>query len=522
MGKRLGVVVLAAMAAITALLLVGGAGAVGASKFESADGNLVVNTAGNTDWASGAPNLAVGVDLPTGTGDNSFGNGSKEDEVDVTVGLGSIPNSKADLARFAIAGENIGGDTYVYLAWSRENQSGTVNFDFELNAVAQPDLTTAGPKHLNRSVNDLLINYAFSGGSNTPTLTLRKWTGSAWGAEQNLTSAGCADGLTNGATVSENLGGNTAVNRPAQQFGEAGVNLTCAGVIPKNSCASFADSYVKSRSSTSFSSEIKDFIAPVQVSLSNCAKLTIVKHTSPADIDQNFGFTSGTGLSPGTFTLNDHGTDTQVFSSLQPGTYSVAENANPTGFALASISCTPKGTGTLATRTASVTLAAGDDVTCTFVNNQQLGAIKVLKRSIKGNTALAGATFSIAGQSVTTGSDGTACVENLAFGNYDVSETAAPTGYQRDDTTTHSVAVNANRTCADITAANALAFNDTPLTDISVTVNSQDDGAGGTLSTISCVKGANTEGSATSAHDPSVSMTNKTPGTYVCTVVVDP
>ena len=119
------------------------------STFEGNDGNLVVNTAGNHDWVN-APNLSVGQDLASGTQDNSFGQGAKEDDVNTTVVTGSIPNSKADLARFAGAGETIGGDSYLYLAWSRENQSGTVNFDFEINAVAQPDLTTPGPKTLSR------------------------------------------------------------------------------------------------------------------------------------------------------------------------------------------------------------------------------------------------------------------------------------------------------------------------------------------------------------------------------------
>jgi len=38
------------------------------SSFEGGDGNLVVDTAGNEDWAN-APNLAVKVDLQSGSGD---------------------------------------------------------------------------------------------------------------------------------------------------------------------------------------------------------------------------------------------------------------------------------------------------------------------------------------------------------------------------------------------------------------------------------------------------------------------
>src|SRR5512132_2286022 len=68
------------------------------STFEGNDGNLVVNTPGNTDWVN-APNRVIGTDLPTGQTDNSFGQGTKEDSTAVTVVSGSIPNNKADLAQ---------------------------------------------------------------------------------------------------------------------------------------------------------------------------------------------------------------------------------------------------------------------------------------------------------------------------------------------------------------------------------------------------------------------------------------
>src|SRR6516225_9291161 len=135
MRKTYAALALAGAALAVFLVFLTGAGAnLAGSTFEGNDGNLVVDTAGNHDWVN-ALNLSVGQDLPTGTSDNSFGQGTKENDTAVTVVTGSIPNSKADLARFAVAGEVIQGATYMYIAWSRENQSGTVNFDFELNAA---------------------------------------------------------------------------------------------------------------------------------------------------------------------------------------------------------------------------------------------------------------------------------------------------------------------------------------------------------------------------------------------------
>jgi len=112
---------------------------------------------------------------------------------------------------------------------------------------------------------------------------VRTWgSNNKWGNPASL--SGCSEGLTNGAQVSENLGGNPAVDRPAQQFGEAAINLTCAGITPSGSCEGFSSAYVKSRSSTSFTSEIKDFIAPVAVSFSNCGAIVVSKtHKHAAD-----------------------------------------------------------------------------------------------------------------------------------------------------------------------------------------------------------------------------------------------
>lgn len=528
------------MAAFATFFVAASGANLAGSTFEGNDGNLVVNTAGNKDWDN-APNLSAGVDLASGQTDNSFGQGAKEDDVNTTVVAGSIPNSKADLARFAVAGETIGSNTFLYLAWSRENQSGTVNFDFEINAAEQPDLTTPGPKVLVRTVNDLLINYAFAGGSNTPTLTLRKWSGSAWGSPSTISST-CSEGATNSATVSDTLGGNPPVNRPTQQFGEAAINLVCAGVLQPNTCAPFSSAYVKSRSSTAFTSEIKDFIAPVHLSLAGCGKLTIIKRTNPRGLNQNFSYSTTGGLlpSPGTFTLNDTGNtsadsagNTKVFDNLQPGTYTVTEGADPSGFAFGSLSCTGAG-GSSSGKVATAVITGGSDITCVYTNNQQLGAIKISKASIKPNTPLAGAVFSITGpggytNSVTTaGAGGTICVDGLTFGTYVVTETAAPTGYAIDDTSGHNVVVDTNTTCAaDPYVGEVFSATDTPLTNIVATATSQV--AGGTASRVTCVNSASVnignspQPSASTFSDPaSVTATGVRPGTYTCTIIVDP
>ena len=63
------------------------AAALGASSFEGNDGNLVAG--GGTDWDNVA-NRQDGVDLPSGSTDDSFQQ-AKEDDEDPSIGFGSIP-----------------------------------------------------------------------------------------------------------------------------------------------------------------------------------------------------------------------------------------------------------------------------------------------------------------------------------------------------------------------------------------------------------------------------------------------
>src|SRR5262249_31284740 len=141
---------------------------------EGDDGNLVVNTAGNTDWAN-APNRVRGDDLASGSTDNAFGQGTKEDDPNVGVVTGSIPPNKSDLTRFYVASEFANGSNFLYLAWERSNVLGSANMDFEINQKTQPNLTTVGAKMLNRAAGDILITFDFTNGGGNPVLGLLTW-----------------------------------------------------------------------------------------------------------------------------------------------------------------------------------------------------------------------------------------------------------------------------------------------------------------------------------------------------------
>lgn len=115
--------------------------------------------------------------------------------------------------------------------------------------------------------------------------------------------------------------------------------------------------------------------------------ITIIKDAVPND-PQDFAYTtSGTGLS--SFSLDDDGdnantlSNTKVFNGLSAGPYSVTETLPVTGWDLTNLQCNASGAGTSATPTlatglASITLAAGGSVTCTYTNTKR-GSITIIK-----------------------------------------------------------------------------------------------------------------------------------------------
>ncbi len=379
MRKRKVILATVAAAALTAATVVGITSAsanLTGSTFEGGDGNLIVNTAGNTDWLSPPPNLSNVLDLPSGAGDNSFGNGTKEDNVNVTVVSGSIPNNKADLRRQLIAGEVVNGQLFLYLAATRASTSGTVNYDFEINQKAQPDLTTPGAKTLVRTIGDILISYDFQGGANKPTLTLHTWLGSAWSAGTTLTTAN-SEGDVNRVNIPAAQGEPGDNGYVAFTFAEAAVNLTNALNIPPGTCENFASASTHSRSSSAFTSEEKDFIAPAPVHINNCGTIKITKATENGN--STFGYTTTGGLSPPTFSLTNG--DTQTYNGVSAGASSVTENLTAAqttaGWTLESLVCTNSGgaSSSVSGATASITMVGGGEVDCLYTNHLQFSPV---------------------------------------------------------------------------------------------------------------------------------------------------
>src|SRR5215510_7365010 len=151
--------------------------------------------------------------------------------------------------------------------------------------------------------------------------------------------------------------------------------------------------------------------------------ITIVK--SAIGGNSTFSF-SGTLGSFQITTVN--GTGSQSFPNLQPGTYTVTETV-PGGWTFTTLSCS--GSSTVSGTTATITLVAGQNITCTYTNTFQgttTGSITIVKTATGGN-----GTFSFAGtlgnfQITTANGSGSQSFNNLQAGTYTVSETV-PAGW---------------------------------------------------------------------------------------------
>lgn len=502
------------------------------SNFEiDTDANLRVDDpAPSTDWA-GVTEIRK-ADTPSGSTDESFGQGTKEDSAVPSVVDGSIPPNKSDLKFFGVYQEGNTSSGFLNLYWSRvQDPSGTTNMDFEFNqrqctpgqTPADADCTSNGLTPI-RSAGDLLIIYDLSQGGTRPTLSIRTWNGSAWGPAADLTSSGSATGSINTSPIpaaeSDGLGAHSA-----RTFGEA--QLALSAIFPSNSCASFGSAYLKSRSSDSFTAAVKDFVPPQAVSISNCGRVVVKKVDQDGAILDGAQFTINppNAATPPVNTMSTVATGVFCIDSLLLGTtYTIHESVVPPGYDPASDqSFTPTVTGSCG----GVTGDTPPDLT--FVDIQQKGAISIVKTAKHADTSgtthpnlVAGFTVkNSAGAvvaTVNTDANGHACVGDLPFGTYSVTETGVPAGYQGDPDT-ESATVNAKASCP---GGVTVSFENVPLSDIGVTFSSQVPGA--TAAKISCTGLTADPADATpnAFDDTAEAFKNLTPGTYNCTIVVDP
>jgi hypothetical protein len=392
---------------------------------------------------------------------------------------GSIPNNKSDLTRFYVGNEKVGAKDFLYLAWERvQEPSGTTNMDFEFNQVRTPSGNGVTPT---RTAGDVLIKYDLSQGGTTPVLGYHRWVTSGvgsqvceasnsvpcWGKVQNL--SGNFEGAINTEATTDPLLIPPQTNPrtlSARTFGEASINLTDSAILNPNVCTTFGSAYLKSRSSDSFTAALKDFIAPIDVDISNCGNINVEKKDSA----------TGAFLAGATFTLlNDvaplggapgvedtatgktcttDATGKCSFSNIAFGNYWVVETTAPPGYTAAA----PQ----------TVALGAGNSpVTVTFLDVQQKGSVTIVKTDDALN-AMVGVKFTLTGTSnlgetvnrecttAMVGNDATCTIANVPLGTYTLDEDAStlPAGYSKDPSLPKSVVVSTNGQTVTVNVAN--------------------------------------------------------------------
>ncbi|MFC5789629.1 hypothetical protein EDM22_16470 [Agromyces tardus] len=364
----------------------------------------IANPQVSIDWASVTESRKT--DKPTGTTDDSFGQGTKEDTAIPSVVSGSIPPNKSDLLTFGVYRETAGTTDFVHLFWHRvQEPTGTTNMDFEFNQSSTITSNTVTPQ---RTEGDLLIQYDLSQGGTHPNLYVAYWLTDAsfnppyktqavttancvasnafpcWGLRTDLSAANIATGSINSTAIpfgeSDGLASSGVVS--ARTFGEASINFT--SLLGTQGCTSFGSAYLKSRSSDSFTAALKDFIAPTPINISNCGKVIIRKQTDPDGATTSFGYTKAFTTSPSstnTFSLADGGSKT--FNGVFFGTgLTVSEDAPPAGWKFDHVDCSASTGVTPSISGRQVTFAidaASDILDCTYYN--ETGGTVIIRKA---------------------------------------------------------------------------------------------------------------------------------------------
>ncbi len=385
----------AAAAALTAALIPAIAQAthgdvsLSGSNFEiDSDANIKVDhtTPPSLDWANVTEIRKP--DLDSGTGDDSFGQGAKEDTAVPAVVDGSIPPNKSDLKFFGVYQEGSSSSGFLNLYWSRvQEPQGTTNMDFEFNQSATVSSNDVTPV---RTVGDLLITYDLAQGGTTAVLGKRTWTGTAWGAYTpfGTDAAGTINTSPILAADADGLGLHSE-----RTFGEASIRMS--SIIPSGTCTSFGSAYLKSRSSDSFTAALKDFIAPVPVNITNCGRVNIVKTDDANNALNGAIFTLYTDNAPVggtrgvedtittlTCTTSGSGADAGKCSILNVpfGNYWAVETTTPAGYSTAADQqvAVSSGTSTVTLTFIDVRLYKMIVVTCNTANETLVDATVTL------------------------------------------------------------------------------------------------------------------------------------------------
>ena len=253
------------------------------SGFQGADGDQADARRGSTGTTLQGTGRVEHAPDPNAQ-DTAFKDGTKEDEP------GDWDFVERGRRREAVAGEHPrrlgvrrgarGADTFLSLGFARAAGNGTSYLTFELNRDDR--LWDNGLARIPcRRDGDLLITFQPHG--NDVTLSVQSWktasTDPSTGCAQTGSLSDAADvtanvdvqGAMNAAAIANSLPGISGPTIPEAQFGETAIDLDGVLEAVGKHCGAFTSVWMHSRSSTSESSNMQDYVAPHEIDARRCS-----------------------------------------------------------------------------------------------------------------------------------------------------------------------------------------------------------------------------------------------------------
>lgn len=211
---------------------------------DSGPGDLIL------DWESPPAGLTEFRDT-SGQTDDSFGLGSKEQEPGGwTCVEGGVPG-KGDILEGEVAFRTLEAKNYLFVSFRRAATQGDVHMDYEFNQSSEPNPVC--PQVPRRTPGDIVITFDTETGGKTILVRAFVWMGNDQVGTFEELALGAQGVIWDGAVNIPN----TIPGYEAGAFGEAAINLTDSPIGAIN-CLLFSTAYMKTRSSTSITSELKD------------------------------------------------------------------------------------------------------------------------------------------------------------------------------------------------------------------------------------------------------------------------
>lgn len=255
------------------------------SGFQGGDGNQD-DQSPYLDWQGSQAAGRVVHSADPNAADSAFAGGAKENKPgawDLTTESGGVNPGKDNILDAWSVVDQPGAKTFLYLAFTRQEANGTTFVTFELNQDAR--LWNNGRARVPcRRTGDVLIVFAAHG--NGMDVVLQRWVTQATDAATGCATtgsldevasvpAGDAQGGVNPGPIVNRLPGFYAASGTipdAGQFGEAALNLgALIAAAFDDGCFAFGSVWMHSRSSTSESSQMQDYVAPRKLAVRTCA-----------------------------------------------------------------------------------------------------------------------------------------------------------------------------------------------------------------------------------------------------------